>query len=85
MNDKTYYTGLSLGFEWAGTYITGTRADRREIRRKLHRMAESLNPLVLGIWEGFQDRASQRSEMILAGMAPRTINPHRLVHVLERV
>jgi hypothetical protein len=85
MNDKTFYTGLNLGWDWAGLYITGTKADRRIIRRKLARMRESFNPLVRGIWEGFQDRASQRAGSILKGIAPRTINPHRLLHTLERV
>jgi hypothetical protein len=85
MRTPTYYRGLTIGFEWAGLYIAGTKAQRREIRRKLHRMAESYNQLVLGIWEGFAGRAEQRADAILGGFAPRTINPHKLRRVLDRM
>src|SRR4051812_34362619 len=85
MRTKAYYTGFSIGFAWAGQYATGTKSDRREIRRKLARMSENVGQFATGIFEGFTDRASQRAEAIKAGLAPRTINPHKPARVADRV
>lgn len=79
------WNGLKTGAKWARVYATGTRADRREIRRKLHRMADAYNPFVSGVWEGFADVAGQWAADILEGRKPRTCNPHKLQRVLERV
>jgi hypothetical protein len=85
MRTRLFYFGRTIGWDMAGIYATGTHEERRAIRRKLARMSQSSNELVEGIWEGFADRAEQRADAILAGLAPRTINPHKLRRVLERV
>ncbi len=85
MRGKSWYMGYTIGFDWARAYATGTRLERAAIRRKLVRMAESYNGLVRGIWTGWNDLVDQLAPAILEGKAPRTINPHKLTHVLERV
>jgi hypothetical protein len=85
MNGPTFYRGVTIGWNWAVAYAAGTKFTRRDIRRKLVRMADSHNRLVEGIWYGFNDYAGQQADAILAGMAPRTVNPHKFRRVLERV
>jgi hypothetical protein len=85
MRTKTYYLGRNIGWDLAGTYATGTRIERRAIRSKLGRLAASSSQFAEGVWEGFSDRAEQRAEAIMSGTAARTINPHKLKRVLERV
>ena len=85
MRPKLYYVGREIGWDWAGQYAAGTRQERRSIRRKLARMADHYSAFVEGIWDGFADRAEQRAEAIQEGRTKRTINPHKLRRVLERV
>jgi hypothetical protein len=85
MRGKPYYAGYTIGWDWARAYATGTKAARREIRRKLHRMAPSDNTLVQGIWQGFADLVEQLVPSIKSGQVARTINPWKLSTVLERV
>jgi hypothetical protein len=85
MRGKSWYLGHTLGWNWAGQYATGSRTDRAAMRRKLCRMAGSYNGLVQGIWTGWSDRVEQLAPAIREGRAPRTINPHTLSHVLERI
>jgi hypothetical protein len=84
MNGKTYYTGYNLGWDAAGRYITGTKADRRKARGYLDRTMDSYNPLARGYADGFVHRAEQRIEAIRAGLAPRTVSPARLGYVVNR-
>jgi hypothetical protein len=85
MRGKSWYRGHTIGWEWARAYAAGTKLERAAIRRKLGRMADSYNALVQGIWAGWSDRVEQLAPAIRDGRAPRTINPHKLAHLLERV
>jgi hypothetical protein len=85
MRGKTWYAGYTIGWDWAKSYATGTKATRASIRRKLVRMAPSDNRLVQGIWQGWYDLVDQLAPAILEGKAPRTVNPHKFSKVLERV
>jgi hypothetical protein len=77
--------GYNRGWKLAAAYATGTRRERSEIRRRLAILNESFSSFSRGLWAGFRDLADQRSAAILAGMAPRTVNPHRLKNVLDRI
>ena len=85
MRNKLYYLGYSKGWKMATRYASGTKAERRDVRNRLALLNESYGQFAEGLWDGFGDLSSQRSESILKGLAPRTINPHRLAHVLERI
>lgn len=84
MRTRLFYLGYSKGWAMATRYAAGTRAERRAIRGRLARLAESYSQFATGVWEGFNDLAEQRSAAILAGLAPRTVNPHKLARVLAR-
>lgn len=80
---KAYYAGLTQGFEAAGRYITGTKADRRKVRAYLTRTADNYGQFVQGFVEAFNDRCEQRIEAIRLGLAPRTIRPSKLGYVVN--
>jgi hypothetical protein len=79
------YNGLKIGARWAIRYATGTRADRREIRRRLGRMAGSYGTFARAVFEGYELVAADLARGILEGRRPRSCNPHKLARVLERV
>lgn len=85
MRNKLYYLGYSKGWKLATRYATGTKSDRRDVRGRLSRLGESYGQFAEGLWDGFNDMASQRSEAIKAGRAPRTVNPFKLERILDRV
>jgi hypothetical protein len=85
MNGKLYYLGRNAGWRMAGIYATGTRRQRAAIRQRLEVLKDSYSRFAAGVWDGFADRAEQRSEAIRAGIAPRTINPRKLEQALERI
>jgi hypothetical protein len=85
MRGKLYYTGFNAGWKLAKRYATGTNAQRRAIRARLAKLNDSWSQFANGVWEGFEDFAEQRSEAIKAGLAPRTINPHKFGKMLARL
>jgi hypothetical protein len=85
MNGRVYYLGRNRGWKLAARYANATKQERREIRARLAALKDSFSQFTRGLWDGFQDLAEQRSEAILAGLAPRTISPSKLTGLLDRI
>ena len=81
---NAYGKGHEMGWSDALAYAVGTKADRRLIRRRIRKGAESYAAFWQGYADAFSDRAEQRAWAIRSGLVARTCNPHKLQKVLER-
>lgn len=80
-----YTRGYGIGWDWGKSYAAGSKQVRALIRFRLRRMLSLDSAFVQGVYVGLQDFCEQRAEAIHAGLAPRTVNPHKLSRLAERM
>lgn len=77
--------GTTRGFNDGRRYATGTKADRREIRRRIAKVkAVGGGEWCEGYLAGLTDVVEQRAEAIKAGLVRRSIRPTKLWALINR-